>query len=64
MNEIKKEKEKEKNEWNKTKWNEWRIHWNLGQDNINWKFGDLIKLWSSLINQIKSLIEELISLGT
>jgi len=63
MNEIKK-KEKEKNEWNKTKQNEWRINWNLGQDNINWKFRDLIKLWSSLINQIKSLNEKLISLET
>jgi len=62
MNEIKK-KEK-KNEWNKTKQNEWRINWNLGQDNINWKFRDLIKLWSSLINQIKSLNEKLISLET
>jgi len=28
------------------------------------KVGDLIKLWISLINQIKSLTEELISLGT
>ena len=29
----------------KNKWkNEWRIIWNLGQDSINWKFGDLIKL--------------------
>jgi hypothetical protein len=26
------------------------------------RFGDLIKLWISLINKIKSLIEELISL--
>ena len=48
--------------WNEK--NEWRINWNLGQDNINWKFRDLIKLWISLINQIKSLIEELISLRT
>ena len=30
----------------------------------NWKFGDLIKLWISLINQIKCLIENLISLST
>ena len=30
----------------------------------NWKFKDLIKLGSSFINHIKSLIEELISLGT
>jgi hypothetical protein len=37
--------------------NEWRINWNLSQDNINWNFDDLIKLWISLINQIKSLIE-------
>jgi hypothetical protein len=28
------------------------------------KFGDLIKLWVSLINKIESLIKELISLGT
>jgi len=30
----------------------------------NWKFEDLIKLWISLINQSKGLIEELISFGT
>jgi hypothetical protein len=30
----------------------------------NWKFGDLIKFWISLINQIKRLIEELISFET
>ena len=28
------------------------------------KFGNLIILWISLINEIKSLIENLISLGT
>jgi hypothetical protein len=48
----------------KMNWNEWRINLNLGQDNINWKFEDLLKLWISLINQIKSLIEEMINLGT
>jgi len=42
--------------------NEWKINWNLGQDNINWKIGDLIQLWIGLINQIKSLIVELINL--
>jgi hypothetical protein len=30
---------------------------NLGQDNIIWKFGDLIKLWISLINLIKGSID-------
>ena len=29
----------------------------------NWKFEDLIKLWISLINQIKGLIAELICFG-
>ena len=48
---------------NEIKKNEWRINWNLGQDNINWKFWDLIKLCISLINQIKSLIEESIKFG-
>jgi len=46
----------EKNEIKKW-WNKWRINWNLSQDNINWKFKDLIKLWINLINQIKSLID-------
>jgi hypothetical protein len=49
--------------WNK-KMKSMKNKLNLGQDNIIWKFGDLIKLWISLINQIKSLIEELISLRT
>ena len=48
----------------KNEWNGKKINWNLGQNNITWKFEDLIKLWIILINQIKSLIEELISLGT
>jgi hypothetical protein len=61
MNEMKKEKEQWMN-WKKRY--EWRINWNLGQDNINWKIGDLIKLWISLINQIKSIIVDLINLGT
>jgi hypothetical protein len=52
-----KKMEKKDNEKRKTKWNEWRINWNLSQDNINWKFEDLIKLFISLINQINSLIE-------
>jgi hypothetical protein len=30
----------------------------------NWKFENLIKLWISLINQIKGLITELISFET
>jgi len=34
--------------------NEWRINWNLSQENINLKFNYLIKLWINLINQIKS----------
>ena len=46
------------------KWNEWRINWNSAQGNINWKIGDLIKLWITLINPIKSLIVELINLRT
>jgi len=29
----------------------------------DWNFWDLIKLWISFINQIKSLIKELISFG-
>ena len=52
--------EKKDDEKRKTKWNEWRV--NLNQDNINWKFENSIKLWISLINQIKSLIEKLISM--
>jgi hypothetical protein len=54
--------EKKDDEKRKTKWNEWRVNWNLNQDNINWKFENSIKLWISLINQIKSLIEKLISM--
>jgi hypothetical protein len=50
-----KKMEKKDDEKRKTKWNERRI--NLSQDNINWKFEDLIKLFISLINQINSLIE-------
>jgi len=44
--------EKKNDEKRKTKWNEWRVNWNLNQDNINWKFENSIKLWISLINQI------------
>jgi hypothetical protein len=54
--------EKKDDEKRKTKWNEWRVNWNLNQDNINWKFENSIKLWISLINPIKSLIEKLISM--
>jgi hypothetical protein len=56
-------RKKKKKQWmNWKKWDEWKINWNLGQDNINWKIGDLIQLWIGLINQIKSLIVELIYL--
>jgi len=34
-----------------------KSNWNLSQDNINWKFEDLIKFFISLIYQINSLIE-------
>jgi hypothetical protein len=54
--------EKKDDEKRKTKWNEWRVNWNLNQNNINWKFENSIKLWISLINPIKSLIEKLISM--
>jgi hypothetical protein len=54
--------EKKDDEKRKTKWNEWRVNWNLNQDNINWKFENSIKFWISLINPIKSLIEKLISM--
>jgi hypothetical protein len=37
---------------------------NLGQGQHDWKFRDLIKLLTSLINQIKGLIAELISRET
>jgi len=43
----------------KMKWNKWGLNWNLGQDNINWKFRDLIELRISLINEIRGLIEEI-----
>jgi hypothetical protein len=54
--------EKKDDEKRKTKQNEWRVNWNLNQNNINWKFENSIKLWISLINPIKSLIEKLISM--
>jgi hypothetical protein len=42
--------------WNK-KMKSMKNKLNLGQDNIIWKFGDLIKLWISLINLIKGSID-------
>jgi len=48
--------------WNK-KMKSMKNKLNLGQDNIIWKFGDLIKLWISLIHLIKDLIEEIPKFG-
>jgi hypothetical protein len=44
------------------------VHWNYQiWESIGWrinKFKNLIKIWINLINEIKSLIEELINLRT
>jgi hypothetical protein len=46
----------------KMKWMKNKLKSRLIQ--YNWKFEDLIKLWISLINNIKGLIEKLISFET
>jgi hypothetical protein len=62
MNEIKKkEKEKEKMNEMKKKWIKNKLKFRSRLYKL--KVWDLIKFWSSLINQTNSLIEESISLG-
>jgi hypothetical protein len=48
------------NEMKKMRWMKNKLQFGLRY--INWKIKDLIKLWIGLINQIKSLIVELINL--
>jgi hypothetical protein len=57
-----KEEGKKTNEMKKMKWMKNTLK--FGSRQYKLKVWDLIKLWSSLIHQIKSLIKELISMRT